>query len=232
MNTAHIRAFGRAMQWQTEMERHFYTEDAMSVIFAYMCNQCAASLRSEEPAQVAAGNRVESAPAKPSKRAGAASKTPLVVTPTPRVRMDPVSTATALMISDPVRLVLSETGIALFKNHTRYVFPYRLMSHEQRASIVRCIGYRDEWSTQHARIVFKNGASHRLPPLLCLQAMHIAVIASKQPAAEEDRLAIYNLVLQRVQPILSDPAGVHASLNQWAATRRLHANAPRAKVGL
>lgn len=216
------------MHWQTELEEHILTETTLATVFAYMCNLHAASSRLPAPEGDSTGqrdNKVAKVTTEGKKAHTANSRKQ-----SPNVCLDPVSAMTMLMISDPVQFILGETGMSLFKNHTRYVFPYRLMNAEQRESICRCISHREEWSILNAHMVFKEPAhstkSHpyRLPTLLCLKAMCTAVTAATPRDKEEDGLTTCNIVLQRVQTIIPNPAVTHTALNQWMADRHTRAD--------
>ena len=197
------------MHWQQEIEQHILSEEHLPRVFAHMCKMREAST---SVCPGGASNQGGNAPSSRKSKARAVAP--------PRVHAsrrctDPISDVTALMLSAPVQLVLGEHGAAFFRNHVRYLFPYRLMHQGQREAIRRCLARREEWHTLNAHVVFTEGAQpFRLAPALCLRVM-CASVFSARPSEECDHRAVCDAVLCNLRPVLSDPAAANRVVNEW-----------------
>ena len=197
------------MHWQQEIEQHILSEEHLPRVFTHMCRMRVESTSVSTPD---ASSRGEKTPYSRKSKARA--------TATPCARAsprstDPISDVTALMLSAPVQLVLGERGAAFFRNHARYLFPYRLMHPGQKEAIRRCLAHRGEWHTLNAHVVFTEGAQpFRLAPALCLRVMCTSVFSAR-PSEECDYHAVCDAVLCNLRPVLSDPAAANRGVNEW-----------------
>ena len=201
------------MHWQREIEQHILSEELLQRVFAHICKMQEAS------ASMCPGGAPNQGGGVPSSRK---SKARAVAAPCTRVSprcADPVSDVTALMLSAPVQLVLGERGASFFRNHSRYLFPYRLMRPGQREALRRCLTHRNEWHTLNEHVVFAEGAQpFRLAPALCLRVMCASVFSARSVKDEEqecDHRAVCDAVLCNLRPVLFDPAAANRVVNEW-----------------
>jgi len=136
---------------------------------------------------------------------------------------DPITSAVLTFLTAPLQLTLTEVGAAPFMGHTVLVYPYSLMTVQQRAFLRTALDNPSEWGIVNGAIVFhrsqKGKDSVVLPPRAVLTALCQKVFDSSLHTDERARVAICNIILQRVQGFLPISRPVQRELNEWLALR-------------
>jgi hypothetical protein len=135
---------------------------------------------------------------------------------------DPITATVIVFLTCPLQLGLTEVGAMLFQGHASLVFPFNLMSEKQKAFLRACLERPAEWSILNGAVVFKR---RRGEPGRCLQpsAVLLSLCAKlldqgAPPAARQQRLAVCNIILQRVQGYVPIEKPIQRQLNEWLAT--------------
>ncbi len=146
---------------------------------------------------------------------------------------DPITSAVLTFLTAPLQLCLTQVGAAPFLGHTALVYPYSLMTVQQRAFLRAALDRPAEWGIVNGAIVFHRSQKDPvvLPPRAVLTALCAKVFDSSLHTEERARVAICNIILQRVQGFLPIAKPVQRELNEWLA-RRVHPpqNAPHLAV--
>jgi len=142
---------------------------------------------------------------------------------------DPITGTLVVLLTCPIQLGLTEVGAMLFQGHSSLIYPYSLMCPDQRDFVRRCLDDRQDWRIYNGAVVFRQPA--RAPPLVLapsavLLAFCEKLLNSAQHAGQdrqlglspEQRLAVCNIVLQRVQGYVQIDKPVHRELNEWLAS--------------
>jgi hypothetical protein len=142
---------------------------------------------------------------------------------------DPITGTLVVLLTCPIQLGLTEVGAMLFQGHSSLIYPYSLMCPDQRDFVRRCLDDRQDWRIYNGAVVFRQPA--RAPPLVlapsavllafCEKLLNSAQHAGqdRQPGlSPEQRLAVCNIVLQRVQGYVQIDKPVHRELNEWLAS--------------
>jgi hypothetical protein len=136
---------------------------------------------------------------------------------------DPITATVIVFLTSPLQLALTEVGATLFQGHASLVFPFNLMSERQKGFVRACLGRPAEWSVLNGAVVFRRrrGEPGRcLSPSAVLLALCENLLRDRQalpPAAAKQRLAVCNIILQRVQGYVPINKPVQKQLNDWLA---------------
>ncbi len=137
---------------------------------------------------------------------------------------DPITATLIIFLTCPVQLALTEVGAMLFQGHSFLVYPFNLMESRQRDFLRRCLERQQEWNIYNGAIVFrqpKGQGNLTLSSSSVLLAFCQKVIHAPQSQAGESslspsqRLAICNIILQRVQGYVQIEKQVQKELNEW-----------------
>jgi hypothetical protein len=135
-------------------------------------------------------------------------------------KCDPITNTVITLLSSPVHLCLSEVGAALFQGHAKLIYPYNLMSEEQKVFIRDCLDQRQEWNIFNDTVVFRRS---KTPVLLCpsrvLTALCRKMFDSQAHTEPARRTALCNIILQRVQGYVRIDKDVQRQLNDWLSQR-------------
>lgn len=144
---------------------------------------------------------------------------------------DPVTTTIRIMLTCPVQLVISEVGVALFKDHPNVLYPFAKMDVDQRYLVERvvssCMYWQDICPRLGNRVVVQMGggcilytdpppsssASQQegkvepflLRPIEVLRALCDCIFASVKYGDPAVRYAIASILLQRIVGAASIP---------------------------
>ncbi len=134
---------------------------------------------------------------------------------------DPITSAVLTFLTAPLQLCLTEVGAAPFLGHTALVYPYSLMTIRQRAFLRTALDRPAEWGIVNGAIVFHRSLKEPvvLPPRAVLTALCSKVFDSSLHTNERARVAICNIILQRVQGSLPISRPVQRELNEWLSRR-------------
>lgn len=126
---------------------------------------------------------------------------------------DPV-TATALdLLTGKIQFCLSSSGLLPFKGRADLVYPYHMMSSEQKDYIRQALQERASYTVCNEAVVFKTERVERLDPVDVLQAMCCKVLESNIHPEHSMKVGVCNILLQRVQSVVPLTKGVQQRLN-------------------
>jgi hypothetical protein len=128
--------------------------------------------------------------------------------------VDIISHVIGVMITCPLQIQLVVNGIHLFKDRD-LLFPYQHMSVEQREFLLEIMSYENQWNIYDQCIQFKKSCKTVLDTVLVLQALCTVVQKSSKYPDPTHRLAIMNIILQRVHHQVSIAKPVQQSLNKF-----------------
>lgn len=139
-------------------------------------------------------------------------------------KYDPITATVIIFLTCPLHLGLTEVGAMLFQGHASLVFPFSLMSERQKEYVRACIERRAEWNVHNNAVVFrkKRGEPGRcLPPSAVLLSLCRKMLDRTDASAKrspQQRLAVCNIVLQRVQGYVPIDKPIQKQLNEWLAS--------------
>jgi hypothetical protein len=127
---------------------------------------------------------------------------------------DAVTQTVLMLLNSPVHVQLTAVGWQPLKGR-ELTFPYLEMTLEQRAAFRALL---DEGSVswhvyEHAMMYRKGAPPAQLKPLAVLEALCTSVLASEAYPDRRQRVALCNILLQRVQASVTIERGVQAALN-------------------
>ena len=127
---------------------------------------------------------------------------------------DTVTQTVLMLLTSPVHIQLTAVGCQPLKGR-ELTFPYAQMTLEQRRALKALVDEGSErWNVyEHAMMYRRNGPPIQLKPLNVLEALCASVLASPVYPDKRVRVAICNILLQRVQASIPIDRGVQASLN-------------------
>lgn len=139
-------------------------------------------------------------------------------------KYDPITATAILFLTSPLQLALTEVGAMLFQGRASMVYPYALMSDRQRSFLRDCIHRSAEWNIYNETLMFKR--SRNEPPRTIRQSAVLIALCSKVLSAKakkdlRPRLALCNIILQRIQGYVAIDKQVQKELNEWLAARLL-----------
>ena len=162
------------------------------------------------------------------------------------LKHDPITATAIVFLTCPLQLGLTEVGAMVFQGHASLVYPYSLMSDRQKQFVRECLSRRSEWSICNGCVLFrrskpdcKDQPRRTLQQSTVLVALcdRIANSASGRRAAADSsgqhadqagrgRLALCNIILQRLQGYVTIHKPVQKELNDWLASRKDISKAP------
>ena len=130
---------------------------------------------------------------------------------------DPVTGTVLDLLTGKLQFCLSATGLLPFRGSAELVYPYHMMSVEQKDYIRQALQDRASYTVCNDAVVF-NYNNHckeqaKLDPVQVLEAMCCKVLQSKIHAEHSVRVGICNILLQRVQSVVPISKGVQQRLN-------------------
>lgn len=137
-------------------------------------------------------------------------------------RHDPITSAVITFLTCPLQLCLTEVGVTVFQGRAAMVYPYNLMSERQKGFVRECLARREEWNLFNECVVFrkpKNAQPLLLSPKSVLVALCTKVYESTAHPDPKMRVAMCNIILQRVQGYVPILKPVQVLLNEWLSRR-------------
>ena len=141
---------------------------------------------------------------------------------TPRYpQYDPITSTVIACLTAPLHLCLTEVGAAPFHGHTTLVYPYSLMTSQQQDFLRSALDHASDWGIVNGAIVFHRSVKTpvMLPPQRVLTALCAKVFDSSIHTNDRVRVAVCNIILQRVQGFLPISKPVQRELNDWLTQR-------------
>jgi hypothetical protein len=128
---------------------------------------------------------------------------------------DPVTATVLDMLSAKLQFCLSATGLIPFKGRANLVYPYHMMSTEQKEFIRSALQERVGFTVCNESVVFhaSPGDPERLDAVSVLEAMCSKILESKIHDEHSVRIGVCNIILQRVQSVMPISRGVQQRLN-------------------
>lgn len=133
---------------------------------------------------------------------------------------DPVTATVLDLLTGKLQFCLSATGLIPFKGHANLVYPYHMMSPEQKDFIRTALQERGGYTVCNESVVFQNlqgdkaDKTDKLDPVSVLEAMCSKVLESKVHEEHSVRVGVCNILLQRVQSVVPISRGVQQRLNR------------------
>ena len=138
-------------------------------------------------------------------------------------KYDPITATAIIFLTSPLQLALTEVGAMLFQGRASMVYPFALMSERQRAYVRECLQRRQEWNIYNDAVMFKRSRGE--PQRTVKQSAVLIALCTKVLSAKADRdvrprLALCNIILQRIQGYVAIDKPVQKELNEWLAGAR------------
>jgi hypothetical protein len=144
-------------------------------------------------------------------------------------KYDPITATVITFLTSPLQLALTEVGAILFQGRGTLIYPYNLMTERQKDFIRAALDRRAEWDVYHDTVVFRRSKSTLLlPPTRVLVALCAKVLESSVHPDPQRRVALCNIILQRVQGYVRIDKPVQCELNDWLAGRAADFGSPAA----
>lgn len=129
---------------------------------------------------------------------------------------DTVTQTILMLLTSPVHVQLTAVGWQPLKGRD-LTFPYTQMTLEQRQALRDLMDgeHERDWHTYEHALVYRRKAANavHLKPLEVLEALCTSVLASAAYADKRMRVAVCNILLQRVQASVPIERSVQAALN-------------------
>lgn len=129
--------------------------------------------------------------------------------------VDMVTQTVLMLLNAPIHVQLTAVGWQPLKGK-ELTYPYMRMTLQQKLAFVALLDEGQEhWLVYESAMVYRGTrASTQLKPLLVLEALCASVLSSAAYADKRLRVAICNILLQRVQSSMPIERGVQTILNQ------------------
>jgi hypothetical protein len=128
---------------------------------------------------------------------------------------DPVTATMLDLLTGRLQFCLTGAGLVPFKGKAALVYPYHMMTQEQRGFLRGALGKRARYTVCNSSVVFHacQGDPERLSPVEALSALCERILASKIHPEHRVRVGVCNIILQRVQGVVPLSRNVQQSLN-------------------
>lgn len=129
---------------------------------------------------------------------------------------DPITATVISLLTCPLQLCLNEVGVMPIAGRCKLIFPYNLMTAEQRQFVHGCLQRTEEWNICNGHILFKPSPQPLfISPTTVLQALCDNIFRSKTHTQLEAKLGLCNVILQRVKGNIPLTKSVQRDLNSW-----------------
>jgi hypothetical protein len=201
--------------WEENIEAQLMDPESLTQMFPYMCKIAAEEGGGSNPAAATGPG-----PGKDGKSSLHAAS-----------RHDPITSTAIAFLTCPLQLGLTEVGAMLFQGRSSLVYPYNLMSDRQKGFVREALSRRAEWNLFNEAVVFRKSQNHQqghgrpggggltLAPAAVLVALCSKVFESSAHTDPGRRVALCNIILQRVQGYIPIDKPVQRELNEWLAGR-------------
>jgi hypothetical protein len=128
---------------------------------------------------------------------------------------DPVTATVLDLLTGKLQFCLSATGLIPFKGHANMVYPYHMMSADQKEFIRTSLQERGGYTVCNESVVFHAvpGDPERLDTISVLETMCTKILESKVHSEHSVRVGVCNIILQRVQSVVPISRVVQQRLN-------------------
>jgi hypothetical protein len=126
---------------------------------------------------------------------------------------DVVTQTILMLLTSPLHMQLTAIGWQPLKGRD-ITFPYSHMTLEQRQALRDLVGDGTNWNAyEHALVLRRRANTVQLKPLDVLEALCASVLSSTAYPDKRMRVAICNILLQRVQASVPIERSVQSALN-------------------
>jgi hypothetical protein len=115
---------------------------------------------------------------------------------------DPVTATVLDFLTCKLQLCLSAVGLLPFRSRPELVYPYHMMTLEQKAFLRSALDDRSAFCVCNDALVFHQACPERLESVPVLRALCSSVLASKIHEDHRARVGVCNILLQRVQSVV------------------------------
>lgn len=128
---------------------------------------------------------------------------------------DPISHNISVMLNTPWEIQLVANGLQPFHGKDLMI-PYHCMNTEQREFLLHILSTTDQWSKYEYSLVYKHHKSttHKLDTLDVLEALCQLIQNSQKYPDQRSKLAINNIILQRIHSSVPLSGPVQVALNK------------------
>jgi len=128
---------------------------------------------------------------------------------------DPITATVLEMLSGRLQLCLSASGLVPFRARASMVYPFHMMSQEQKEFLREALERREAYCVCNDAILFyhRQGEPERLETVSVLGSMCKSVLASKVHEDHQVRVGVCNILLQRVQSSIVISKAAQQELN-------------------
>jgi hypothetical protein len=139
-----------------------------------------------------------------------------------KLKIDPISSTLIVFLTCPLHLIIQDNGISFFQGKTSLLYPFNLMTDEQKKGLIELCEQPHEYSVINNTIVFKKSPEPLLAPLsTILQVLCTKVFSSKRYTDKSTQTAICNIIMQRLQGYVPISSQVQRDLNKWIQNNRI-----------
>ena len=125
---------------------------------------------------------------------------------------DPITATVLDILTGRLQFCLSATGLIPFKGKVSMVYPYHMMTSEQKQFLREALQDRSGYSICNDAVVF-HGEQERIDTVAVLEAMCARVLESRVHEEHSVRVGVCNILLQRIQSVIPISRGVQQRLN-------------------
>ena len=126
---------------------------------------------------------------------------------------DPVTATVLDFLTCRLQLCLTGVGLLPFRGRPELVYPYHMMSQEQKAFLRASLEDRSAFCVCNDALLFQLNCPERLESVPVLRALCASVLASKIHEDQRARVGVCNILLQRVQSVVPISRNVQQELN-------------------
>lgn len=132
------------------------------------------------------------------------------------LKLDVISSTLIMFLTCPLQLIMDPFGISLFYNRSTFIYPYHLMTPQQKKVLLDLCFRNNEYNILNEHVVFKRSKENTTVPIaITLQVLCSKIFASKTYTDQSTQIAICNIIMQRIQGYIPISASVQKELNQW-----------------
>jgi hypothetical protein len=133
---------------------------------------------------------------------------------------DPISHNISIMLNTPWEIQLVANGLQPFKGKDLLI-PYHCMNTEQREFLLHILTMADQWNKYEYSLIYKHKKHGKLDTLDILEALCQLIQNSQKFPDERSRLAINNIILQRVHSSVPLSGPIQVALNKRLFTKKV-----------
>ena len=130
----------------------------------------------------------------------------------PPDNLDPITATVIDLLTSRVQFCLGATGLIPFKGKASMVYPYHMMTAEQKQFLQECLRDKSSYSICNDSIMF-HCELEKIDAVSVLEAMCSKILESGVHGEHSVRVGVCNILLQRVQSVVPITRGVQQRLN-------------------